>query len=337
MSGWFVIAITASAGGPISPKNTSGVESISSANAIRTVSQWRGIGASNANLHLPVRLEGVVVARDPAGKWLRISDETGVEEVRTDLRQNPPQIGERIVMRGTSAATTAFPDYPTESSLESTFATPSLVPYPHTSRLTGLVTPSTTGNYIFWISGDDVAALWLGTNSLPASKRKIAAADSWTSPLEWEKFPSQRSAPLRLTAGQSYYIEALQVNNQGEGHVAVAWQGPGIERSVIRGDFLSAAIPTEPGAVNPPDWIPGVIRRDEWRMLEIDLLASTKDLVASIDVPPAIVQAHLAPSGIDNPSNPRLVELGSGVPVGRDGEWIELGGTVSHVSQSGPF
>ena len=333
VSGWFAFADLARGQGAASVGNAGVPELASRGASIRTVAQWRNTSSSNANLHLPVRLEGVTVARDPAGKWLRISDGTGVQEIRADLRQVPPQIGQRIAVTGTATATAAFPGFPTETSYEASMASPTLLPYPHTSRFSGLVRPPVSGDYTFWISGDDVAVLWLGTNASPAGKRRLASAESWTVPLEWEKYPSQRSAPQRLVGGQYYYIESLQVNYQGEGHVAVAWRGPGFERTVIRGEYLSDWNPAANGGAGRS----GVVRREEWPMLEVDALAAGKDQAGAVEIPPTIVQMQVTPLGDDKPASPRVVETWAETTPARDGECLELGGTVTHLSRAGRF
>src|SRR6185437_5280364 len=48
----------------------------------------------------------------------------------------------------------------------------------------------------------------------------------WTSSQEWGKYSEQQSAPVSLTAGQKYYIEALMKEGQGGDNLAVGWQLP---------------------------------------------------------------------------------------------------------------
>ncbi len=102
------------------------------------------------------------------------------------------------------------------------------------TRVRGYVCPPVTGQYRFWIASDDASELWLSTSSNPANKTLIASVATWTNSQEWTKFPSQQSALIALTAGQQYYIEALQKEGTGGDNLAVGWTLPGgaLERPI---------------------------------------------------------------------------------------------------------
>lgn len=107
------------------------------------------------------------------------------------------------------------------------------------SRIRGYICPPQSGNYIFWIAGDDGTELWLSTNESPSNKIKIAYSLNWTSFREWNKYASQKSASVYLQAGQKYYIEALQKESGGGDHLSVAWQLPdGVMEAPIAGSRL---------------------------------------------------------------------------------------------------
>lgn len=106
------------------------------------------------------------------------------------------------------------------------------------SRLTATLVPPTSGIYTFWIASDDHSELWLSPGSSPAGKRLIGRVSAYTDRDAWDKDPAQRSSPIRLEAGQSYFIQALHKEAGGPDHVSVAWQGPGIQRQVIAGKHL---------------------------------------------------------------------------------------------------
>jgi hypothetical protein len=108
------------------------------------------------------------------------------------------------------------------------------------ARMRGYLVPPTTGEYTFWIGGDDSGQLWLSPNSNPLNRSLIASFEGWTPPDVWDAFPSQQSSPISLEAGQPYYIEFLLKEGEVGDYGAVAWQGPGIERAVIAGQYLSA-------------------------------------------------------------------------------------------------
>lgn len=89
-----------------------------------------------------------------------------------------------------------------------------------------LVVAPQTGACSFWIACDDNGALYLSTTESPAQKVQIATVNSWTSSREWTKEPNQRSTNITLTAGQRYYIDALQKEGGGGDNLAVRWQLP---------------------------------------------------------------------------------------------------------------
>jgi hypothetical protein len=94
------------------------------------------------------------------------------------------------------------------------------------SRIRGYLCVPETGDYTFWIASDDHSELWLSTNESPSNKVKIASVNGHTRRRQWDKYPSQKSAAIRLSAGTRYYIEALHKEAAGTDHLAVGWQLP---------------------------------------------------------------------------------------------------------------
>lgn len=127
-----------------------------------------------------------------------------------------------------------FPDYPTGSEIINIFETPYLIlgdDWPdwannYGQRVSGLITPPQTGDYIFWIASDDQSQLRLSSDENPSNNTLIAYVDRWTEPHQWDKYPSQQSTPIFMEAGQQYYIEALHIEGGGGDHLSVAWQLP---------------------------------------------------------------------------------------------------------------
>jgi hypothetical protein len=107
------------------------------------------------------------------------------------------------------------------------------------TRIRGYLHPPATGDYTFWIAGDDNSELWLSTDGNPANISMIAEVSGYTGSHEWTKYTSQTSLPVALTAGQKYYIEVLHKEGAGGDNIAVAWDGPGITQQVIDGAYLS--------------------------------------------------------------------------------------------------
>ena len=101
-------------------------------------------------------------------------------------------------------------------------------------RLFGWLKPDQTGDYTFWIAGDDASQLWLSTDGSPTNAKMIAQVTGWTNALDWDgttgstTVASLKSATIKLEAGKKYYIMTLHKEGGGGDSVGVAWQGPGI-------------------------------------------------------------------------------------------------------------
>jgi hypothetical protein len=108
-------------------------------------------------------------------------------------------------------------------------------------RLRGTLTPSVSGDYVFWIASDGESQLSLSTNDRKFQKRVIASVGDgtyqfrpdYTNPGEYDKFPTQRSAKIYLEAGTSYFIEVIHKESYLTDHVGVAWSVNGATRSEL--------------------------------------------------------------------------------------------------------
>ncbi len=141
----------------------------------------------------------------------------------------------------TSAAT--FPASPSFVSLSNSLEAPSNQSDNFGERMRGLLHAPKTGDYTFYLSGNETAELWLSNSAEALGKQRISTVPSPTLVNEWTKFPEQRSVVLKLVAGQSYYLEVLHKESVGVDHVAVAWTLPGsaiIE--LIGGEHLSPVL-----------------------------------------------------------------------------------------------
>ena len=56
---------------------------------------------------------------------------------------------------------------------------------------------------------------------------KIARMTLYTGNRDWTRYPEQRSDPVWLEAGKSYYLEAIHKQGSGWNNLSVAWQVPG--------------------------------------------------------------------------------------------------------------
>lgn len=134
----------------------------------------------------------------------------------------------------------AYPGNPTGSSVLTAFQSPASFGENYGTRIRGLLHPTLSGVYAFAISGDDNCALFLSTDDDPAHKLMIASVPGWTNPGELTRFTQQRSSGINLTAGKTYYIEALHKEAGGGDHVAVYWTTPtGSPDQLITGAYLS--------------------------------------------------------------------------------------------------
>jgi len=107
------------------------------------------------------------------------------------------------------------------------------------SRLSGWLFVPASGDYVFWVCGDDETQLWLSTDEKPDNTLMIASVPGWTNPREWTKYPEQKSQPQSLTKGKRYYIEALMKEGTGGDNIAVAWQGPiSATREIISANYV---------------------------------------------------------------------------------------------------
>jgi len=127
----------------------------------------------------------------------------------------------------------AFPASPSaDAILTNGFEAPINVSDQYGQRLRALLSPPTSGNYIFYIASDDSSELWLSTDENPANRRLIARVPTWTDSRVWQEtrdnnYLAQKSTNIALVAGRSYYIEALMKEEGGGDNLAVTWQRPG--------------------------------------------------------------------------------------------------------------
>ena len=99
-------------------------------------------------------------------------------------------------------------------------------------RVSGYLLPPVTGDYVFYVASDDQGQLFLSPSEDPAEKRLIGQEDYWQSPRAW--IAARRrvgtpnlSRPIRLEAGNRYYVEAVMKEGEVLDHFAVAWKMPG--------------------------------------------------------------------------------------------------------------
>lgn len=118
------------------------------------------------------------------------------------------------------------------------------------SRLRGVVIPPVTGDYTFYVAGDDHCELWLSPSESQFEKEKIAWFKGATGVAQWDLFPTQRSVTKSLVAGQKYYIEALHKEAVGGDHVEIGWSLSG---SAVIEIIPGSALASHTKDVSDPD------------------------------------------------------------------------------------
>ncbi len=136
-----------------------------------------------------------------------------------------------------------YPYNPSGRDRLTSFETPTNWADNYGTRVRGYLYAPVTGQYRFWIAGDDNSQLLLSTDETPAKARAIASVPEWTDARQWTKYTQQQSALIPLEAGKRYYIEALMKEGTGGDNLAVAWQIPGGTQAVIGGQYLAPYTP----------------------------------------------------------------------------------------------
>ncbi|MFN7561147.1 MAG: putative Ig domain-containing protein, partial [Prosthecobacter sp.] len=182
-------------------------------------------------------------------RWTIIPAQLGSGSI---LREWWLNIAGNLITNLTSNA--AYPNSPTGRDTRTTFESPTNWADNLGQRMRGWVHAPITGQYRFWIAGDDESRLLLSTNDSAASAVQIANVPEWSDSRQWTKFPTQTSVLITLQAGQRYYIEALMKEGAGGDNLAVAWEIPGTASGpvVIDGLYLTPWSINQPPIVTNP-------------------------------------------------------------------------------------
>jgi hypothetical protein len=111
------------------------------------------------------------------------------------------------------------------------------------ARLSGIICAPETGNFTFYISGNDATELYLSTDNTIDNTTLIAYNSEPTFFREWDKFESQKSVDIYLEESKQYYIYALGKEGIGNNHLSVGWKMPSGKMELpMRTNYLSAPI-----------------------------------------------------------------------------------------------
>ena len=195
---------------------------------------------------VPLRLEAVVTLVDKEHRLVVLQDDSAPIALQLPSSIAFPSVGQRVLVQGDGVlpyirAFPDFPDQPTGRTFLNSFEVPSNVGPYYLARIRGFLYPPETGSYRFWIAADDAGEFWLSPDSDPEKIQKTAALGigNSTGSREWTRYPTQGSQPVELRAGEKYYVETYHIQGVGRDSLAVAWEGPGMNRSVIDAHYLT--------------------------------------------------------------------------------------------------
>lgn len=126
------------------------------------------------------------------------------------------------IVAGSSVSSIPQQTPPTSTGSVTSSEAPSNVGSNYGQVIDSYLTPTTSAAYTFWIAGDDNVELQISQNSNPTGATPIAYHLDYTGIRQWNKYSTQKSAPINLVAGQTYYIKALMKETSGGDHLAVA-------------------------------------------------------------------------------------------------------------------
>ncbi|MFZ1496292.1 MAG: LamG-like jellyroll fold domain-containing protein, partial [Saprospiraceae bacterium] len=123
-------------------------------------------------------------------------------------------------------AINSYPDNPTTTDQIATSQAPNNFGNYFGERWRGHLRVPVAGAYSFVITGDKEVDLFISANFEPQHKVKIATLTGGTEPLEFSKYPTQRTIPITLIPGREYYLELLHSDGTGADHAAIYWKRP---------------------------------------------------------------------------------------------------------------
>lgn len=138
------------------------------------------------------------------------------------------------------------------------------------ARISGFVTPTETADYVFFLSADDNAQLFLSTDDKPANAKLIATEPQWNGERQWVlldrrdlDFPENRSDKfansewptgnkITLTSGRKYYISLIYKEGGGGDNGAIYMKkasdpDPANGAPALSGNILGADIDPNQG------------------------------------------------------------------------------------------
>jgi signal transduction histidine kinase len=308
--------------------------------ALTTVAEIFAQRDLSANNTCALSLTGVVTLVDASRNMIVLQDATGAVALHPDSLGFSVRAGQRVSLKASACAPYVaglpeFPFQPTGRDIRALFEAAANEGDFRLTRMRGWLQPPVTGNYTFWIASDDSSELSLSAGTDPARARRIAFVAGFTDPRDWSRFPSQRSETQFLEAGKSYYIEALQEQGTNASHLAVAWEGPTLKRSVIEGRYV---VPWREAAEVPPAGLDSGtaqgISREFWTDYSVGSLEALKAKnAAEVRLTVHEMQIAILADGVR--PDPQPFDPGQELAVEDDYRWVEGEGSVKFLATDG--
>lgn len=149
----------------------------------------------------------------------------------------------------------------------------------YANKISGYFLPPVTGDFVFFINGDDDSDLFLSTDDTPANKKLIAQEAGWSAVRNWvsiggtstienkrsdsfagSQWPgaSGAGATIHLTKGNLYYIEAVHGEGGGGDNLGATYKlasdpdPVNLQASTLKGDVVGVkVIPQALGTTAP--------------------------------------------------------------------------------------
>ena len=230
-----------------------------SVDSVQVVDDWRvmlGTSRLTAGTDYTLTLNGI---QDQSGNENVIEPNTKIELVGPELSEGFVIWEYYADIPGTSVDAlvghASFPADPAQRQSLRRFSTnPELQNFADNfgARMSAWITPTESGQYRFFIRSDDASELWFSPTSNMNQAALIAeetgCCNAFLEPTDGDgNLNLETSEPQNLTAGTSYYIEAVYKEGGGGDHCEVAWRKegdstPAAELNPIAGEFLSSYV-----------------------------------------------------------------------------------------------
>ena len=129
----------------------------------------------------------------------------------------------------------------------------------YVAYVAGFLVPPASGDYTFYVTGDDRSSLALSEDADLTKAAEICSVSVSTSANQWTRYASQRSAARTLIAGNAYAFYLVMSESSKSDGAQVGWTGPapiGAAITVIDGQYVLEGHPTK--AWGPAPW-PGSV------------------------------------------------------------------------------